>query len=107
LSHAALVLGRLDSWVDHENGGESAQALARFYAYLRHKMIVAAGTKSADVLDAQISMILQVRASWQQLDTAAMQAPKEQATLPPNPSAGGYRTTIADAPDRIPFSQSA
>ena len=30
LNHAALVLGRLESWVDLENGGEPAQTLSKF-----------------------------------------------------------------------------
>ena len=35
LDHASLVLGQLESWVDLEKGGDSAQFLAQFYAYLR------------------------------------------------------------------------
>jgi len=71
LNHAALVLGQLENWVDLKNGGESAESLARFYAYLRAKMMEAAVTQSASILDLQIEMILHVRTAWQQLDSAA------------------------------------
>src|ERR1700683_1987336 len=61
LNHATLVLGQLNEWVDLENGGESARTLNRFYAYLRAKMMEAAVTQSATVLEAQIEMVLHVR----------------------------------------------
>src|ERR1700752_76137 len=68
LNHAALVLGQLEIWIDLNNGGESAQTLSRFYAYLRARMIEAAGSKSAKLLETQIDMILHVRSAWQKLD---------------------------------------
>jgi len=43
LNHASLVLGQLETWIDLKNGGESASTLSRFYAYLRAKMMEAAG----------------------------------------------------------------
>ena len=70
LNHALLVLGQLQNWVDVKNGGESAQKLSRFYAYLRAKILEASAAKSARILEMQIDMILLVRTSWQQLDTA-------------------------------------
>lgn len=107
LNHATLVLGQLENWLDTKNGGESAATLARFYAYLRAKMMQAAVTQSASLLEAQIDMILHVRTSWQQLDTPA-----------PSDSEGHFeaqvvqtRTSYASAhePDleRVRFSQSA
>jgi flagellar protein FliS len=70
LNHALLVLGQLQNWVDVKNSGESAQTLSRFYAYLRAKIFEASATRSARILEMQIDMILLVRTSWQQLDTA-------------------------------------
>ncbi len=45
LNHAALVLAQLESWLDLKSGGEAAQNLSRFYAYLRTKMIEGLGKK--------------------------------------------------------------
>ena len=107
LNHATLVLGQLNEWIDPENGGESARTLSTFYAYLRAKMMEAAGTKSAKLLETQIDMILHVRSAWQQLDVSPLQIPEtlaevsmERVKLPSTPM---YEAK----PDRIPFSQSA
>ena len=105
LNHAALVLGRLDSWVDLKDGGESAHTLARFYSYLRAKMMEASATKSVSLLETQIEMILHVRSAWQLLDAshlseAGAEASSEKATL-------AYAPTSEADRERIPFSQSA
>jgi flagellar secretion chaperone FliS len=106
LNQATMVLGELEEWVDLENGGESAQALSRFYAYLRAKMMEAAVTKSAKLLEMQIDMILHVRSSWQKLDVR----PVEAAAKPGESVAQQLRMTYALAREakveRIPFSES-
>jgi flagellar protein FliS len=107
LNHAALVVGHLESWLDLENGGEPARSLARFYAYLRAKMLEAGARKSAQLLESQIELILQVRSAWQQLDTAPTQRPEEsQADSGERMNAAYAQSTDAMA-ERIPFSQSA
>ncbi len=68
LNHAFLVIGQLESWVDVEHGGELAQNLTSFYAWLRMKLLDASTMKSAEILEAQIGLILQVRSAWQQRD---------------------------------------
>jgi flagellar protein FliS len=103
LNHATLVLGQLESWIDMNKGGESAQALSAFYAYLRAKMMEAAVTNSTKLLEAQIDMILHVRSAWQKLDS-------EPTGIPPDTLAG-QTTTPSTLPteskeERIPFSQS-
>jgi flagellar secretion chaperone FliS len=106
LNHAALVLGHLENWLDLKNGGESAQTLSRFYAYLRAKMMDAAGTKSAKLLETQIDMILHVRSAWQQLDASPLEQeksdefPAEQVNIP-------FKVMLETKTERIPFSQSA
>jgi flagellar protein FliS len=106
-NHAALVIGQLESWLDLEKGGESAQTLARFYALLRAKMMEASVKQSAEVLDAQIETILHVRSAWQQFD--AMPAPAQER--PANAQAGHmnsrYAPAFGEMTERIPFSQSA
>src|SRR5271165_807496 len=106
LNHATLVLGQLNEWVDLENGGESAQTLSRFYAYLRAKMMEAAVTKSAMLLETQIDMILHVRSAWQKLDIGPLETPAG-----PGESVARQRsmssTPASEAKaERIPFSQS-
>jgi flagellar secretion chaperone FliS len=106
LNHATLVLGQLNEWIDPENGGESARALSGFYAYLRAKMMEAAVTQSATLLETQIDMILHVRSAWQKLDVGPMETsvkpaenPAQQLSLPSTP-------TPEAKVERIRFSQS-
>jgi len=107
LNHAALVLGRLDSWVDLENGGESAQTLSRFYAYLRAKMMEASATKSVSLLETQIEMILHVRTAWHLLDSSSPQLSEKKAEAPAGRGTSAHEPTAGIEQDRIPFSQSA
>jgi flagellar secretion chaperone FliS len=106
LDHASLVLGQLESWVDLEKGGDSAQALGQFYGHLRAQMMEASVSQSAAVLDTQIDMILHVRSAWQKLDNA----PQAPAAAPAVSLTG--QATPASAPmpepkgERIRFSQS-
>jgi flagellar protein FliS len=106
LNHATLVLGQLQEWVDLENGGESAQTLSRFYAYLRAKMMEAAVTQSAKLLETQIDMILHVRTAWQRLDTGALQAPSKPTAIPDQQLSTPTTPTPEIKVERIPFSQS-
>lgn len=106
LNHAALVLGQLESWIDTNNGGESAQMLSRFYAYLRANLMEAAATKSATLLETQIDMILHVRTAWQKLDSG----PEGARATSPETVAGQTTASSTSMPEskveRIPFSQS-
>jgi len=107
LNHAALVLGRLESWVDLENGGDSARDLARLYAHLRAKMLEAAGKKSAALLEAQIDLILEVRSAWQLLDSSPSPEPAAQGAAATAQAGAAYRRAPEAAADRVPFSLSA
>ena len=103
LNHAALVLGQLEDWIDRENGGHLAQNLSSFYSYLRAKMVEASLSKSANLLDAQVNLILQVRSAWQERDMRSLQAPEMPAEV---------RTELSSAastplPEGITFSRSA
>jgi flagellar protein FliS len=107
LNHAALVLGQLENWLDRETGGESAQTLARFYAYLRSQMIQAGANKSASILDTQIDMILHVRSAWQQLDVSPSQGFAAASELVGGHKTAPYASTTEVRRDGIRFSQSA
>jgi flagellar secretion chaperone FliS len=103
LNHAVLVLGQLEDWIDQKNGGELAQNLSSFYSYLRAKMMEASLSQSAQLLEAQIDLILQVRSAWQQRDMSSPQAPEMPAEV---------RTQLLGAastptPERTVFSRSA
>lgn len=66
LSHAYLVLGQLESWLDADLDSRLSKSLAIFYAHLRAKMMEASIKQSAAVIDALVPLVLQVRSSWQQ-----------------------------------------
>jgi flagellar protein FliS len=107
LNHAALVLGQLESWIDLKNGGESAETLSRFYAYLRAKMLEASISKSAEELDKQIEMVLHVRSSWQQIDMSPLTAVEKQPGVATEQIHSLYSPSAGDMTERVSFSQSA
>ena len=107
LNHAALVIGQLENWVDLKSGGESAEALTRFYSYLRAKMLEASINKSAAVLDQQIEMILHVRSAWQQLDNSPVPVFEGQSGASNETIQSLYAPNSGEMPERVSFSQSA
>jgi len=106
LNHATLVIGQLASWIDLAKGGESARNLAGFYAYLQAKMMEAAVTKSAKLLETQIDMILHVRSAWQKLDVGPMETPAKPSENPAQQLSAPSTPTPETKAERIPFSQS-
>jgi flagellar protein FliS len=103
LDHASLVLGQLESWVDMDKGGESAQVLSRFYAYLRATMMEASVTQSAALLDTQIDTVLQIRSAWHKHDTVPQGPPETPPLAPQTVKSSPIQESKAE---RIPFSQS-
>ena len=100
LNHAALVLGQLEDWIDLKRGGDLAQNLTHFYAYLRAKMMEASIAKSATMLEAQMELILHVRTSWQQRDMVI--------TPPPTPKTMKSTANVSTMDsERVAFSRSA
>jgi flagellar protein FliS len=106
LNHAFLVLGQLENWVDVKNGGESAQTLSRFYAYLRAKMLEAGAIKSVKLLEMQVDMILLVRSSWQQLDAPPLQVSEIPAQISVRGVGTAAEETSETENDRTRFSYS-
>lgn len=107
MNHAALILARLESWLDMENGGESARNLARLYAHLRAKMLDAAAKRSAETLESQIGLILHVRSAWQQLDLVPPQELGQLVNSSQNAASVSYTLDPDAIADRVPFSQTA
>jgi flagellar protein FliS len=73
LNHAALILGQLEDWVGNHTDARLKESLVLFYAHLRARMMEAAVKQSAELLDAQIELVLMVRTSWQQREAASLE----------------------------------
>ena len=102
INHGFLVLGQLESWLDHEKGGEPARHLTAFYGLLRAKMMQASVTQSSQLLEEQIETLLHIRTSWQQLDSNPVQGNQGvYGTMPSEASSG------SPAAEPLRFSQSA
>ena len=86
LNHALLVIGYLEDWIDRENGGELARKLVAFYANLRVKLIEAQATRSAELLEQEMAVILSIRGTWQDLELRASSALED----PPSSQAQSY-----------------
>jgi flagellar protein FliS len=102
LNHGSLVLGQLENWVDRVHGGESALLLSAFYAHVRTQMMQASVARSAEVLEAAIDTIMNVRTAWQQIDTRppeTTEAPIDLIDTRPAPAQPMER-------ERVPFSMS-
>jgi flagellar secretion chaperone FliS len=67
LNHAFLVLGELEGSLNRENGGEAARLQVEFYSHIRAKVLEAQIKASAEILERQIELILDVRGAWEQL----------------------------------------
>ncbi|HEY0759320.1 MAG TPA: flagellar export chaperone FliS [Acidisarcina sp.] len=78
VNHALTVLAHLESWIHGASSEDLAGSLGVFYSYLRAKMAEAQVTKSAEIMEEQMRLVLEVRAAWQQLE-ASMTAEKGRA----------------------------
>lgn len=68
LKHAFLVLQQLQGSLNREKGGDAAKHLSRFYAVLRAKIWEGHVKQSSEILREQISLLLDVRQTWAQVD---------------------------------------
>lgn len=73
LSHAYLVIGQLESWIDHDTDRQLSESLTLFYAHLRAQMLQASLTQSAPALEALMALVVQVRTAWQQREADMQQ----------------------------------
>ena len=70
IKHAFRVLQQLEGSLDHENGGEAAKNLSRFYSVMRNQILQGHIKIDSAILNEQISLLLDVRAAWEQVDPA-------------------------------------
>jgi flagellar protein FliS len=103
LNHALLVIGYLEDWVDRKRGGELAQKLAFFYSNLRAKLIEAQILESAEILEQQMTVILSIRGTWQDLEARAFSALELQSS----PEVPNYTRTLPSQEERNASSWSA
>ncbi len=85
IDHALLVVGQLHATLDMERGGEVARNLARFYTMVRSRLLQAQIQASAEILEEQMSLLLMLRETWQEVERRS-----REAQLPPT------NTTLAE-----------
>ena len=71
LRHAFQVLQHLCTYLDVKKGGETAECLLQFYGHIREQLVQAQFINSAEILEKQIALVLEVRAAWQALEMSA------------------------------------
>jgi flagellar secretion chaperone FliS len=68
ISHALLVIGHLEAWLNRGSGGDLAQQLKAFYTRLRHNLVQAQVKRSPEALELEMTNILKLREYWQKAD---------------------------------------
>ena len=98
LKHGLLVLQLLEGSLDMVNGGDAARNLSLFYACIRRQVLQAQFCQDQRILEQQISLLLDVRAAWQAVDTPAV--PRAAPGTPsPVRNAPGLEAAFRDAAD--------
>lgn len=95
VNHAMLVLGQLQDWVNMDSGEALAQSLVSFYQMLRARLLEASLKKSAELLEEQILLILQVRGAWQERDSQTV--PEFPGPLASAATTSGSRLSVQQA----------
>ena len=80
MNHAILVLGYLEATLDKAQGGGVAENLQRFYQQLRAGVMEAQARQSPSLLERQISMLMEVRDSWLEVERQLMPAQVQAET---------------------------
>lgn len=89
INHALLIIGHLQNNLNHEAGGQVARNLERFYNMSRQKLLEAQFHASESILKEQISLLLELRNAWIQVDHA------ETARAAPVPTAASEGVSAA------------
>lgn len=92
INHSILVIGHLQSSLDMERGGEVARNLERFYGVVRAALVEAQCRQSAAGLELQISHLMQVHATWCEVER--VNAAPAIAPVPPQ--------SLGEQPPRSP-----
>jgi len=70
INHAIVIIGHLQSKLDHMRGGVVARNLERFYNVSRQRLLEAQCRGSKEILTEQMSLFLDLRDAWTQVDQA-------------------------------------
>lgn len=81
-SHALVVIGNLEHWLERGSGGELAETLKGFYASLRKNIIAAQAKRSPAIFEEQMALVLKLRAEFQNMEDKGA-ASTEPHNLPP------------------------
>ena|SRR5579862_1764781 len=81
IKHAFRVLQQLQEFVDTENGGEAATNFTNFYSAIRSKVLEGHVKISAETLQRQIELLLDVRQAWQQVSIPNVSSALPTASL--------------------------
>jgi len=83
INHAILVIGYLESQLNHEAGGQVAEDLRNFYRTLRQNLVQAQFKRSKLLLAQLITDLLAVREAWLEVERAERAAMADAARLVP------------------------
>lgn len=90
VKHAFTVLAHLDSYVDQQADDPAVPWLLRFYKMLRANVLDAQIKASAEQLDAQAQLVIDVRGAWQELESRLqMQALEPPSATPVSAASDG------------------
>ncbi len=70
INHALVVIGHLQCTLDLELGGTVARNLAQFYSSVRASLVEAHARASRQLLQQQITYLLEMREAWTEVDRA-------------------------------------
>jgi flagellin-specific chaperone FliS len=73
INHANLILGYLQSSLDHERGGTVAVHLDRFYNQVRAGLVEAQYRQSPDAIERQISLLVEVHEAWCEVERSEVE----------------------------------
>jgi flagellar biosynthetic protein FliS len=85
VNHGFLILQQLQCNLNMEEGGETAKSLEVFYLHLHCKLLEAQGKNSAQMLQEQIELILQVRSAWYQVESQGVSTLDQQLVTDAEP----------------------
>jgi flagellar protein FliS len=68
INHALVVIGFLEDRIERATGGELAAQLTALYGSLRRKLIEAQAKRSPEILEQQLTRVLLIRESWQNME---------------------------------------
>lgn len=75
INHAMVVVSHLQNSLNFEAGGEVAPKLEFFYTMVRGKLLEAQFQGSKDILSEQMSLLVDLRDAWIEVDRATSRSP--------------------------------